>query len=265
MKYNLNNAVGNIMKGRSVASSLLSGLSIGGIAGSLLRGMLFAKETADVYITDLETNDSMQLSYVPEKVTAGDGSKFQNYNIIERGEVKIPKGVELTSVSWSAILPGEAMRTYPFIKQVAWESPASIVKRWNKWKDKGTKLNVMVTQTPINLHVYLKNFTCNYDEGLGNIKYSIDFVQAKDMLIKTVEEADADKAATEAAEAQDQLNDRPSMEMPDSMMVMGGQNIWTVAQAATGNGGCWPDILANNAGKVSSADDVLPGTIISLR
>ena len=157
------------------------------------------------------------------------------------------------------------MRSYPFIKQAAWESPSSIVKRWKKWKDKGTKLNVMVTQTPINLQVYLKSFTCNSEEGLGNIKYSIDFVQAKDMLIKTVEEADADKAAAAEAEAREALNERSAMKKPDSIMVGEGQNIWTVAQSVTGNGENWPEILAYNLGKVASADAVLPGSILSLR
>lgn len=262
MAYNLNNAVGNVLRGRSVTTSLLSGFGgkLGGAVGSFMQGMTLAKESADVYITDLDTGDDMQLAYVPEQISANEAARFQSYSIIEKGEVKVPKGVDLTEISWDGILPGEAMLAYSYIKSAAWEEPETIIKRWNKWKEKGAKLNLMITQTAVNLHVYLRSFTPKPKGGLGNVEYSISFVQAKDMLIKTVAEADAEKAAKEAED----LKERQAMKKPKSIVLKEAANLWTVAQQFAGGGGNWQDILAYNAGKLASADAAMPGTRISL-
>lgn len=262
MKYNLNNAVGNIMRGRSVTTSLLSGIGgkLGGTIGSFMQGLTAVKETADVYITDLDTGDDMQLAYVPEQISASEAAKFQSYSIIEKGEVKVPKGVELTKISWDGILPGEAMLAYAFIKQAAWEEPDTVIKRWNKWKTKGTKLNLLITQTSVNLHVYLQSFTPKPKGGLGNVEYSISFVQAEDMLIKTVAEVDAEKAAEEAEE----LNERQAMKKPQSTVLKTAANLWTVAQQFTGNGANWQNVLAYNAGSLASAEAAKAGMRIKL-
>lgn len=262
MKYNLNNAVGNIVRGRSVTTSLLSGFTgkLGGTIGSFMQGLTAAKESADIYITDLDNGDDMQLAYVPEQISANEAAKFQSYSIIEKGEVKVPKGVDLTKISWDGILPGEAMLGYAYIKNAAWEEPETIIKRWNKWKEKGTKLNLMITQTSINLHVYLQSFSPKPKGGMGNVEYSISFVQAKDLLIKTVAEVDAEKAAEEAEE----LNERQEMKKPQSTTLKTAANLWTIAQQFTGNGGNWQNILAYNAGQLASADDAVAGMRIKL-
>lgn len=261
MKHNLNNAVGNILRGRSITTSLLSGIDgkFGGAIGSFMQGMTIAKESADVYITDLDTGDDMQLAYVPEQISASESAKFQSYNIIDKGEVKVPKGVELTKISWEGILPGEPMLGYAFIKESAWEEPDIIIKRWNKWKNKGTKLNLMITQTSINLPVYLQSFSPKPKGGMGNVEYSISFIQVKDLLIKTVSEVDAEKTAE-----QEELKERQKMKTPTSVILKTATNLWTVAQQFTGNGGNWQNILAYNAGRIMSADNLKTGMEIML-
>ena len=265
VKYNLNNAVGNIMRGRSITTSLLSGVGgkLGGVIGSFMQGMTVVKESADVYITDLDTGDDMQLAYVPEQISANESAKFQSYSIIDKGEVKVPKGVDLTKISWYGILPGEPMLGYAYIKESAWEEPDTIIKRWNKWKDKGTKLNLMITQTSINLSVYLQNFSLKSKGGMGNVEYSISFVQAKDLLIKTVAEVDAEKAAEKEKE-QEELRERRKMKKPKSTFLKTATNLWTVAQQFTGNGGNWQNILAYNAGKIMNTDNLKAGMKVLL-
>jgi len=258
MKYNLNVAVGDIVRGRSITASLLS--DNGGKFGSFMQGLTVAKESADVYITDIDNGDSMQLSYVPEQISAMEAARFQSYNIIENGEVKVPKGTNLTKISWDGILPGEAMLNYSYIKFAAWEEPETIISRWNKWKEKGSRLNLMITQTAINLQVYLDSFSPKSKGSLGNIEYSISFVQAKDLFMRTVVEVNSENANTQA----DALKERPPMKKPQSVTIKPESTLWTIAQQFTGNGGNWQDILAYNVGRLAGVEMATPGTRIIL-
>lgn len=270
MKFNLNHTASNILKGRSVTSSILSGAATSGVSGPLrgiLLGLMGRKKAADVYITDLETNDKMQLAYVPEKITANESARFQSYNIIDKGEVKIPKGENLSTVSWDAILPGESMLDYPFIKSRAWEDPSDIVKRWSKWKTKGTKLNLLITQTAVNLQVYLQNFSIEPSGAMGNFHYNISFVAAKDMKIMTVEEADAAKAAADAEEQAEQTKLKDRTPLMDKIQASLGVNdtIWTIAQGCMGDGSKWMELGEMNRDKISDIDNIAAGTPLRLR
>lgn len=223
---------------------------------SALFGM---KTTADVYLTDLETGDNMQLSYVPEKISAQEKTSFQTYSVIERGEVKIPKGINLTSVSWSSILPGSEMMAYGFVKSSAWESPAEILKRWSKWKKEGTKLNLLITQTSINMRVYLSDFHYSNAGGLGNVDYSITFLAVRDLLIKTVKEMDSDNASDPQP-----LNEREEPPKPSTQTAKSDDTLWDIAEAMYGDGSRWTEIYENNRDILSDPDLIYPGQEIKL-
>ena len=269
MKFNFDNAMGNILKGHSIKSSLLSGLASSGLSGiwrTLALGTLGTKSTADVYITDLTTGDSMQLSWVPEKISVKSAAHFQSYSVIEKGEVKIPKGESLSDISWSSTLPGEDRINYGFVKGSAWESPKAIITRWEKWKKNQCKLRVMITQTAVNMDVYLQDYHATYSGGSGDAEYQITFVAAKDMLVKTVKEVDAEKAAETASNAAaiPALNERASRQPLSGCTMPAGGNLWSVAQQMTGNGGNWGNILSLNSDKISDPENVAAGIKITL-
>lgn len=272
MPFNLNNTVGNILRGHSVKSSLLSGLAASGLSGALrsvVRALLGRKKSADVYITDVETGERLQLAYVPEKISGRSAARFQSYSIIERGEVKVPKGEALTEVSWDAILPGVGMRDYSFIKSMAWRSPESIIKLWTRWKREGTKLNLLITQTGVNLQVYLRDFSATAEGSMGNVKYSISFVEAKDLVIKTVEEVDAENAIAEAeaignGEVLPELNDRASLPMPTTTPFGVDETLWGVAQSVLGDGAKWVEIAAMNP-NITDVENIPAGTVLKVR
>lgn len=266
MKFNLNNTVGNILKGHSVTSSILSGLSVSGPLRSIISALVGRKTAADVYITDVETGERLQLAYMPEKISGRSASRFQTYSIIDRGEVKIPKGEALTEISWDAILPGEGMKDYAFIKTMAWRRPEAIIRLWKKWKSEGTKLNLLITQTGINMQVYLRDFAPTAEGAMGNVKYSISFVEAKDLVVKTVEEVDAENALaeTEAAEALPELNDRATLPQQTTTPFGMDDTLWQVAQATLGDGAKWVELAAMNP-NISDVENIPAGTVLKIR
>ena len=72
MKFNVNGVVRNILRGRSVKTSLLRGLATSGLSGiwrTLAVGALGGISVADVYLTNQETGERIALSWVPEKIS----------------------------------------------------------------------------------------------------------------------------------------------------------------------------------------------------
>ena len=165
--YNLNSITGNVLRGRSIQarnSSLERTMDAINLAASFFG----VKMTADIFITSYAM-DRVFLAMVPETVEAKEAGSFQTYNIIEKGEVKLPKGERLTSVSWSGVFPGSSRKGNGFIKSMFWESPKAIVKRISNWKTNGELLNLLITQTSVNLDCYVQEFQYKYTGGAGDV------------------------------------------------------------------------------------------------
>lgn len=270
--FNTRATVGSILRGRSVKTSLLRGLASSGLSGvfrTLAVGMLGGVTVAEVYITNQETGERISLSWVPEKVSVKEAAQFQSYNIIERGEVKLPKGKRLAEVSWESIFPGEARTESGYVKASAWEDPQEIIQRLQSWKDDGNKLHLLITQTSVNLDVYIREFSYSFEGGMGDAKYSISFIAAEDLVIKTVKEVDAEKAAAAAEKASTksgipELGSRASLPVPTSATSKVGQTLWSVAEQKLGNGAKWAEIYAMNKGKFANVDEMKAGTKLKL-
>lgn len=200
---------------------------------------------SEFYLTNIETSESVQLCMIPESVKARSESNFRTFNIIERGEVKIPKGEQLTQISWNGILPGARILLYNFVNHAAWEQPIEIIKVFKRWREEGAKLKLLVTQTPVNMDVYIKSFDYTASGGQGNYEYSIDLIAAKELKILTVAEADEERAKTQE-NSLDELNRRAAMKSKLGMQVGKINNMWNIAQILTGNGGNWEQVLEQN-------------------
>ena len=257
MKFNTNAVVGDLLRGRSIKSSLIHGLMSSGLSGvwrTLAVGLLGGgSEVADVYITNQETGEKISLAWVPEKISVKESAQFQSYNIIERGEVKVPKGKRLSAVSWEAVFPGESRTEDSFIKSENWETPTEIIQRLQAWQNAGNKLNLLITQTPVNLDVFLESLDYSFEGGMGDAKYNISFISAEDLLIKTVEEVDAEKAK-EKESGIPELESRAALPKPSSIKTVLNQSLWSIAEQKLGNGARWLEVYAANAKKLVDVD-----------
>lgn len=195
---------------------------------------------SEVYFTNIETGEEVQLSMTPEKIEASTASNFRTYNIVERGEVKIPKGEHLTQLKWQGILPGAGMLLYPFLSHACWEPPLDLIKVFTRWREDGAKLKLLVTQTPFNLDVFIKSFDVEASGGMGDYKYNISLTAAKDLQIYTVAEADTRRQQQEETRA-NQLNNRAAMKSTLGKRISEVNNIWSIVKILTGTGS-WSDV-----------------------
>lgn len=144
----------------------------------------------DIFITgNLPKNENdtgqtvkLQLPALPAKIGYKSGARMMSFDIIDVGAVEIPNGNELTEYSWEAILPGEGRKHEPWIKG-KWISPQTIENYFSIWKKNGVKLKLLVTGTPINAYVYLKEYEMNFEGGFGDYSYSVVFVSAVDISV----------------------------------------------------------------------------------
>ena len=146
-------------------------LELSGLARAAKLGLIDSEgrvERAEFYLTNLETEEEIQLCQIPESVRVKTTASFRSYNIVERGEIKLPKGEQLTQISWQGILPGAGVLLYPGITHAAWDNPEEIIRDLERWKSDGDKIKLLVTETPINLEVYVKDFGWEASGGMGN-------------------------------------------------------------------------------------------------
>ena len=210
------------------------------------------------YLTNLTTGESITLCMTPEEVKAQTETNFRTWNIIEKGQVSLPKGERLTRISWQGIFPGANILVHNFVLQSAWQPPRELVTMIKRWREAGDKIKILVTQTPINLDCYIKSFDYTASGGQGSIKYEIDLLAAKEMKVMTVEEADAARQQQEQEKAQ-QLQERAKMNRTGET-VQNIDNAWSLCQILRGDGGDWQE-LASEYG-ISNPEDIGDRSII---
>ena len=237
-------------------------LKLSGLFGTVKRAIIGLEgrvTRSEFYLTNLTNQEQIQLCMTPEEIKAKTETNFRTYNIIEKGEVKFPKGEKLTSLSWNGILPGANILASSFVTHAVWESPKELVKTIIRWREAGDKVKVLITQTPINMDVYIKDFDYKLSGGQGNIKYSLNLIAAKDVKIMTVEEADKARQAAKEQSAQE-LKNRAAMKSKTGARISKINNIWAITQIFTGNGGDWRKIADANG--ISDPTDISNRDII---
>jgi len=212
----------------------------------------------DLYITEIETGTQLAFSMLPESVTCKAEAKFQTYDIINLGEVKIPKGASLTNFSWSGILPGKSRRDASFVKSWYWRDPKEIQSIWSIWRENGTKLKLMFTETTINHDVRLDNYTAEYKGGNGDIEYSISFTVAKDLIVYSMDELKSKTNSKTAA--------RPpaAKAAAKTYTVKSGDSLWKIAQSRLGKGNRYTEIYNLNKDKIKNPSLIYSGQVLTL-
>jgi len=217
----------------------------------------------DVYITEIETGARMALSMLPEKTRNKGYAKFQTYDIINVGEVKLPKGTELLTFSWSGTLPGESRKGASFIKTRHWRDPSEILNLWERWRKDGTKLRLMVTETPINHDVYLDSYTAEAKGGSGDYEYDISFVEAKQVAVYTISELSIKPVAVANANS---ASSRPPAAAASAKthIVKPGETLWAIAQKHLGAGNRYTEVYNLNKDKVKNPSLIYAGQVLTL-
>lgn len=220
-----------------------------------------------VYITELDTGTRIALPLPPESVKCKAETKFITYNIIDVGEVKLPNGEKLTKFSWSGRLPGASMKHMRMVSAADWRSPKEIQGIWSMWRNRGTKLRLLITGTTINHDVYLENYTVD-NSRLDTVEYSISFTHAKDIKVYTTAELNIQ----DTAQVPQTTNDRPASseaaaETPQktTYTVKPGDSLWAISKKLLGSGARYNELYELNKSIIGSNPNLIyPGQTFTI-
>lgn len=218
----------------------------------------------DIYITDIKSGTRVALSMLPTTVKLKASGKYQSYDIINVGEVKVPKGQKLTDISWNnAILPGAKRKNMSYVKRQHWKAPNEIISTIENWRKNGTRLKLMVTETALNHDVYLDSFTAEAVGGNGDYEYSISFMEAKEMIVYTVNELGMQPLSPTNNNVSS--GTRTSPPKKSTHTVVKGDTLWGIAKKYLGNGSRYMEIYNANKATIGSNPNLIrPGQVLTI-
>lgn len=207
----------------------------------------------DFYLTD-PSGASLHFPLNPERVTATTAARIQNYDSIQLGEFALPRGSTPVRFYWDGIFPGETRKDTFLVK--SWRDPKAIAGDLSGWRDTGTKLKLLVTETPINHDVYIQSFEHTWYGGHGDVQYSIELVQARDIIILD----DATALGNDSSGSS-----RPVPAPPKTYVVKAGDNLWAIAKKNLHSGARADEIYALNKDVIGPDKNLIrPGQVLRL-
>lgn len=186
---------------------------------------------------------------LPEKVQGKYGAKYQSFDIISQGTVKVPKGTDVAEFTWDGVFFGESKRNEPIVKKNSWKEPNECVKILNNFMKNETVLNLIVTETWINVDVTISSFQPRPVGAYGNVEYSITFVQKKPLQIYTTDELKIAKFVKKTKPRND--SGGSSGGGGSTYTVVSGDTLWGIASKKLGSSK-WTLIYDANAGTIEA-------------
>lgn len=217
----------------------------------------------DLYMTEKDTGTKIALSLLPDSVKTKANSNFISYNFISVGEVKMPSGQKLRQFSWSGTFPGKSLYNLPFVKRQHWKAPKEMVDIIEGWRKKGTRIVLMLTETPLNCEVYLSSFDHTQQGGTGSIDYTLTFVEAKDVMVYTVVEAKTTQSTQSSnissgtRPASQKTDTSTNSEQTKTYTVKSGDCLWNIAKKYLGSGAKYTEIYNLNKKVIGSNPNLI--------
>lgn len=205
----------------------------------------------DIKLIPAGSGSKFTFPALPEKVQGKYGAKYQSFDIISQGTVKVPKGTDVAEFTWDGIFFGESKRNEPIVKKNSWKEPNECVKILNNFMKNETVLNLIVTETWINVDVTISSFQPRPVGAYGNIEYSITFVQKKPLQIYTTDELKIAKFVKKTKPRNDSGGSSGGGG-GSTYTVVSGDTLWGIASKKLGSGSKWTQIYDANAGTIEA-------------
>lgn len=192
----------------------------------------------DIYIKERSGSREIRVPWLPEEIEyESGGTTVASYDIMNRGEVAVPTGSGLATVSWSSTFPGK-YRTDKSMMRGKWKDPKTYHNILERWVENGTPLNLKVTGYPINLDVILEKYSCKPSGGFGDMDYDVSFLEDRDITIGT----------TKVKKTTTKSTPKRTTSTSTTYTVKKGDSLWKIAAMSKhyGKGSQWTKIYNAN-------------------
>lgn len=128
-------------------------------------------------------NVTITIPLLPEEISYSSTARFQEYEILDLGEVKLPRGRNLNTYSWDAAFPSINRENLSFLHGGKLQKPEVYINHIEYWKNNQKKVNLMIQSTAFNQRtVYIEEFSYRMT-SIGDYQYSISLVDAVDLIL----------------------------------------------------------------------------------
>ena len=208
---------------------------------------------------------SLRFPSPPDKeIRIKGNAKYQKYDIIKQGVFAFPTGPDIRIYEWDGYLWGRARKKMSTI-HTKWLDPKSVIKKLENWRDKGTVLNLIISDGGgINVDVTINSFEYKKFGGKGDYSYSISFYRYRPLKIQTTKDLGIDKKKTSTEKKK------------QTYTIKSGDCLWDIARKFYGSGADWEKIYNANKTTIEKAakkyghkdsnkgDWIFPGTILTI-
>ncbi len=214
---------------------------------------IFITEIDKLLITASGGPRQITIPWLPDKIKfASNDTRFASYNILDKGEIKIPSGANIHGYSWEGVLPGEGHKNLP-MKRGEWRDPKGIQSIWSFWREEGTPLRLLIIGTPVNHDVYLEDYEVTYAGGFGDYEYKISFIEARDLAIARNSKASTSFAGVPGTLFAEDAKRPETQSLVKTYTSVSGDTLWSIATRFLGNGARWPEIYTVNQNNIETA------------
>lgn len=132
-------------------------------------------------------------SLLPKEVHTKYAAKYQSFDILSLGTVKVPRGHDVVEISWEGEFFGKTKRNMAGVDTSNWQPPNTCVRTLKAWMNAGTELTLIISGTWINMDVTIASFEASPHGAYGDVSYSIVFQRVRDLKIYTTKESKVGK------------------------------------------------------------------------
>lgn len=192
-------------------------------------------------ITLANGNDKFYFPVNPEEISYKSATHFKEYNIINKGSVKIPAGEDVAVIGWECFFPGSKLKNAPYVRN--WAEPATLHKYLENWRTNGTKLKLNITGTPFSLWVYIDSYEASMSDAMENIYYKIEFSKVVEISVETTKAKSS--SSTSGTERTSTTSKKHTIKK--------GDTLWGIAKKYYGKGTKWTTIYNANKSTIEAA------------
>ena len=161
-----------------------------------------------------------------------DGQKISTVDLMNFGEVENGSRPSPRTISLSRFFPSYNMG---FVTNSEFRNKWDYIKAFKNAKDNSIKVLYSITDTPISMYCKITNFEYGREDGVGNIKYTLDLKEYKEVI-------DYDVKDNIIGQAHVNVNDGYG----HWWNVKEGDTIFTIAKWAYGDSSKYTEILKKN-------------------
>lgn len=223
----------------------------------------------EIVLMTLDGTSRFVFPVLPEKIQIKNAARYQSFETVTLGSIALPRGRDYAEVSWSGEFFGPSKRNESVVNVQEYREPAECESILKGYLEKASVLNLVVTDSSINLDVTLSSFQITAYGAYGNLQYEISFREYREIRLYDTAELNIHmpRQTVERTDAASSVR---------NYTVKSGDTLSRIAQSLYGNASRWTEIYDTNKDLIEETAKkhrrggsdhghwIYPGTILNI-